>query len=247
MTSTNHLDHIDAFDTALQNYQLAPSALHTLSQTELVILVAPTSCGRSTLIRHLLRTGDYYFIISDTTRQPRSNDGVMEQDGVEYWFRNESDMLADIQAGKFLEAAVIHKQQVSGISMRELAKATEAGKIALTDAEIAGADNVHRLKPDTILLFVLPPSFEEWQRRINHRGVMEAGEYKRRMESAAAEFAHALQRDYYRFVINDTVENAAEQVTRITKLDETNADYQENARGLAEQLLDSTRLLLESL
>jgi len=83
-----------------------------LQQTKFVPLVAITSSGRNTLIRELLKTGEYHFIVSDTTRKPRTNDGVMEQSGVEYWFRDEDEVLQDVKDGKFLEAAVIHSQQV---------------------------------------------------------------------------------------------------------------------------------------
>src|ERR1700689_1309052 len=116
----NELVHGAEFRSALRDYHLSKAALQTLSQTKLVILVAPTSSGRNTIIWQLLKTGDYYFIVSDTTRQPRINDGKLERDGHEYWFRSEAEVLTDIQQGKYLEAAVIHNQQVSGISIREL-------------------------------------------------------------------------------------------------------------------------------
>lgn len=239
----NELLHIAEFRGALSNYHLSQAALQTLSQTKLVLLVAPTSSGRNTIIRELLKTGDYYFIVSDTTRKPRSNDGVLEETGREYWFRSEAEVLEDIKAGKFLEAAIIHNQQVSGISIRELQKAAAANKIAITDAEIVGVENAVKLKHDTIPIFVLPPSFEEWQRRLKHRGAMEPAEYQRRMASACAEFEHALQRNYYRFVINDTIEHAAEQITAITKLDHNDMELQAQARSLAERLLVETRTL----
>lgn len=243
----NHLKHIADFRSALQNYHLSPEALQTLSQTKLVLLVAPTSSGRNTIIRELLKTGDYHYIISDTTRKPRVNDGILEENGREYWFRTEEDVLADIKAGKFLEAAIIHNQQVSGISIRELQVARDTDKIAITDAEITGADNTTTFKPDTIALFVLPPDFEEWQRRIKHRGDMTAEEFKRRMESAVIEFAAALEHEYYRFVINDSVEHAAEQVTQIAKLDVTDPERQGEGRALAERLLLQTQSLLKAL
>ena len=130
----NELRQLTEFQDLLANYQLSKGALQTLSQTQLVLLVAPTSSGRNHLIRELMKTDDYYYIVSDTTRRPRTNDGIMEQSGVEYWFRDEADVLSDIRDGKYLEAAVIHQQQVSGISIRELQKATDLGKIAITDA-----------------------------------------------------------------------------------------------------------------
>lgn len=243
----NGLTNLEEFQTLLGNYKLSKAALQTLSQTQLVLLVAPTSSGRNHLIRELLKTGDYYYIVSDTTRKPRVNDGVMEQSGVEYWFRDEQAVLEDIRQGKYLEAAIIHQQQVSGISIRELQRATDEGKIAITDAEIAGIDNAIKLKPDTRGIFVLPPSFDEWQRRLHHRGDMHPEEYNRRMESAVAEFSAALEYDYYRFVINDDVSNAVQQINIISKLDILDTEQQARGRRLAEQLLLETRILLSSL
>jgi guanylate kinase len=243
----NSLTHLEEFRTLLADYKLSKKSLLTLSQTKLVLLAAPTSSGRNTIIRQLMKTGDYYFVISDTTRQPRINDGVPEQNGVEYWFRDEEAVLEDIKQGKYLEAAVIHNQQVSGISVRELQNATDAGKIAVTDAEIAGVDNAIKYKADTLGIFVLPPSFEEWQRRLRHRGEMDSEEYKRRMESAVKEFEAALEHDYYKFVINSSVEEAAEQVNTLAKLDEVDSALQARGRELAEQLVVETNSLLNTL
>ena len=243
----NELKYLDEFQTLLSDYKLSKQALQALSQTRLVLLVAPTSSGRNRLIRELMKTDDYYYIVSDTTRQPRSNDGVMEQSGVEYWFRDEADVLDDIRGGKYLEAAVIHKQQVSGISVRELKLATDKGKIAITDAEIAGIDNAIKLKPDTLGIFVLPPSFDEWQRRLHHRGDMHSEEYKRRMESAVVELSAALEHDYYRFVINDDIAGAVQQINAIAKLDTYTSEQHSVGRHLAEQLLLETSILLRSI
>lgn len=243
----NELANLDTFQSLLADYKLSKSALHTLSQTRLVLLVAPTSSGRNRLIRELLKTDDYYYIVSDTTRKPRINDGVMEQSGVEYWFRTEAEVLADIQNGQYLEAAVIHQQQVSGISIRELQRASDLAKIAITDAEVAGIDNAIKLKPDTLGIFVLPPSFDEWQRRLHHRGDMHPEEYRRRMESAVDEFSAGLEHDYYRFIINDDISEAVQQINSIAKLDTFDHEKQAQAKHLAEQLLLETRILLRNL
>src|SRR5579885_607634 len=112
----NRLEHLQEFKTVLANYRISPASQRILQQTNLVLLAAPTSAGRNTIIRELLKTGDYHYIVSDTTRQPRINDGIPEQNGVEYWFRSEADILKDLAAGQYVEAAIIHNQQVSGIS-----------------------------------------------------------------------------------------------------------------------------------
>lgn len=166
----------------------------------------------------------------------------MEKNGVEYFFRSESEVLADLKRGEFLEAAIIHSgQQVSGISMRELAKANTREKIAITDVEIIGASNIVSLKPDTKSFFVLPPNFDEWQRRLQHRGPMADAEMQLRVQSAELELEAALNKSFYIFVVNNIVELAAAKINHIVRLDEIDELEQKEARTLAEKLLQSTR------
>jgi len=210
----NQLVHAAEFREALTGYRLSDSAKQVLRDTRLALFVAPSASGRNTIIRELIKTGCYHFIVSDTTRRPRVNNGVMEQNGSEYWFRSEEEVLDEIKNGEFLEAAVIHNQQVSGISIRELQKAHDDNKIAITDIEIIGAANVHRLKPDVTAVFMVPPSFDIWLERIHSRGQMEPDEFMRRMESAERELSTALRADYYRFILNDTVEGTTAEVDK---------------------------------
>lgn len=212
--SMNQLVHAAEFRQALENYRLSDSAKQILRDTRVVLFVAPSASGRNTIIRELLKSGKYHFIISDTTRQPRVNNGVLEQNGREYWFRTEDEVLDEIKNGEFLEAAIIHNQQVSGISIRELEKARNDNKIAITDIEIIGADNVHRLNPDVLSIFMVPPSFDIWIERIHSRGQMAPDEFERRMESAERELSTALRVDYYRFILNDTVVGTAAEVDK---------------------------------
>jgi guanylate kinase len=242
----NKLKHLEEFQKALENYSISDASKQILLSTKLALMVGPTSCGRNTVIRELVKHGGYQFLVSDTTRAMRMNDGVMEQNGVEYWFRSEEDVLADLKAGTFLEAAIIHAQQVSGVSMRELQSARDHGAIGTTDIEIVGVDNIMAINPSAHAIFVLPPSFDEWQNRLHHRGAMAPAEKRRRMESAVEEFAHALEVDYYRFVINDTIEHAVSQVDAITS-GERNDAVESQGRALATDLLEKTQKLLTTL
>lgn len=208
----NRLHNLEEFKKLLRGYHISAHGQKLLSRSKLALLAAPTSSGRNTIIRELLKTGYYHYLVSDTTRLPRINDGIEERNGVEYWFREEEDVLSDLKAGKYLEAAVIHDQQVSGISLREIKAAQDESKIAITDIEMVGVETIVKAKPDAMVFFVVPPDYSEWQRRIKHRGHMTREEHRRRMESALAEFAHALEHKYYNFIINDTVDNALEQI-----------------------------------
>lgn len=237
----NRLLHIEEFRHALESYRLSDTARKKLEDLQLVLMVGPTSSGRNTIIRELVKTGAYHFIVSDTTREPRSNDGIPEQDGVEYWFRNEKDMLQDIRNGDFLEAAIIHNQQVSGISIRELAKARATNKIAIDEVEIKGADNAYRAKPDTIIIFSVPPGFEKWMQRLHKRGSLPDDEIYRRLESACLEFDAALTHDYYRFIINDDIDETVAIVDSMVRLGERHYEKEYEARELVKLLYRQTR------
>lgn len=240
----NELKLLNKFQQALKDYHVSEAGKAVLGQTQLVLLLAASSTGRNTLIKQLVKTGDYHFIVSDTTRKPRANDGVMEQNGVEYWFRTEEEMLEDILNGGLLEAEIIHGQQVSGISIRELKKASDEQKVAITDIDIGGVQNIVAAKPDTIAIMVLPPTFEEWQRRIISRSKMPESELIRRVETASKVFAAALEKPYFHFVINDNLQQAAMEINNIVKQNKVDSEQQAHNRQLAEQILIQTRAYL---
>ncbi|OGL34657.1 hypothetical protein A3F65_03070 [Candidatus Saccharibacteria bacterium RIFCSPHIGHO2_12_FULL_47_16b] len=234
----------DDFKRVLADYKVSDRAKRALDGLKLVIMVAPTSTGRNTIIDKLHQKADhYYFIVSDTTRIPQVRDGKLEANGVQYSFRSEEDMLADLKAGEFLEAALIHDQQVSGISIRELEKAKHRDKIAITDVEIIGADNIMRAKPDTMAIFVVPPSFEEWQNRIRSRGHMNEQEFKNRLLSADKELVAAIEHDYYQFVIADDLERTVGMIDAIATGQSNQAENQKG-RQLIKQIHQQLQVYL---
>ena len=238
---------IGEFEKALRDYHYSDAARRILADTKLVLLVGATASGRNTTITELVKTGRYYFIVSDTTRSPRENNGVLEQNGVEYFFRSEEEMLAEIKNGDFLEAEVIHGRQVSGISMRELEKANQEHKIAITDVDIGGIQNVMSLKPDTVAILMLPPSFEAWQQRIIGRGEMPAEVYKSRLETALRIFESAQQDTTLHFVINEDITTAAHIVDSLATGAEPDGDSEQAAHAVLDELLTRTRQKLSEL
>lgn len=235
------------FEAALKDYAVSSEGLDVLQQTPLMVMVAPTSTGRNTLINELLKTGNYYFLISDTTRPPRQNHGVWEQDGREYFFRSEDDMLRDIKAGMFLEAEVIHKQQVSGISIREIKKARQQGKIAITDVDLLGGINVARLKPDAWVICLVPPSFEEWLRRIHGRSKVEPEELRNRMETAIRIFQQTLQDDRFTFMVNVEKEDTVKVIENMVRTGAHHNADEVAVRNLVQQLWHQTEAYLKTL
>jgi guanylate kinase len=239
------LAHYTEFRETLADYIISDRAKQVLDGLELVLLVAPTSTGRNTVIKELVSDEGYYFVVSDTTREPQIRDGEKEENGVNYFFRTEEEVLADLEAGEFLEAAIIHEQQVSGLSIRELEKAKNLQKIAITDIEIVGADNVMKAKPDTTTIFLLPPSFEVWQQRMASRGHMGQQELVNRLRSAEKEFQAALQHDYYNFVVSENVEQSAAIIDDIAHGKPN--PHQGRGAGLIHQLQDNLQQKLASM
>lgn len=238
------LEHFSEFKEILSAYHTSEQAKEVLSKVKLVLLIAPTSVGKNTIIRRLLKQDKYYFVISDTTRPQRINDGVMEQNGREYWFRTEEEMLADLKNGEYLEAEIIHNQQVSGISIRELSKAVDADKVAINDVEIEGIHNVMAAKADTLPIMLLPPNYDEWQRRLSSRGRMSPVELRRRLESAKKIFDDGLRQDYYHFVITEDVEQSSQIIDAIVA-NKPNP-HQGRASGLIHQLQERLQATLDT-
>lgn len=240
ITSYNYtmfeLKHLDEFRQSLADYQMSDEAKRLVESVPYVGLTAITSSGRNTIIRELQKTGKFYFIVSDTTRPPRANNGVMEQNGVEYWFRTEEEVLADIQDGRYIEAAIIHNQQVSGQSIRELEIARDKKLIAINEFEVQGVDNILAVSQNLIPIFVLPPSYEEWIRRWTKRGEISDQERQRRIASARMELTMALKKGYYHFLVNDDLDKAVSGIQKIIA-GQIDPKHEETGKQVAREIL----------
>lgn len=240
------LEYFDKFQSILSDYEISAEGMELLEKTELVLMTSPTSAGRNAIIKELAKTDKYEYIISDTTRPKRVNNGDEEKDGVEYWFRNEEDFLKDLNGGLYLEADIIHGQQVSGISMRELKKATDHNKIAVDEVYYIGIDKIKKMKPETHAIFVLPPSYDVWLERLMKRGDMSTDEVNNRLKSAEMELQSTSDRDYYRYVVNDDLQQAANDVQRIVEHGEYSEEEHQAGKDLAWKLLASVKQQLYS-
>ena len=203
------LKNKSAFVKVLKNYEPSEEAKKLLAGMPLVILQGVSGSGRNTLIDYIVAHGNFHTVVSDTTRPPKVRDGRLEQDGIAYHFRSEDELLADLQKGMFLEAELIHDQQVSGINIQELVRASKSGKTPINEVARDGVVNIRRAKPTTIFFFIVPPSYDVWLQRLAKREIMSDEELSNRKRSAIAEIDTALATEDFHFVINDTVERAA--------------------------------------
>lgn len=229
---------IKEFREVLNNYSMSEHGKSVLARANLLAIDGPTAGGRNTIIGELVKTGRYMHIISDTTRPKRMNDGIEEQDGLQYWFRGEQRVLDDLRAGEYIEAAIIHNQQVSGTPIREIEDALNHDKISVLDIQYNGVDSVISEKSDTCVVWVTPPSFEEWITRLRKRGSMSDEEFHNRISSARVEYQHSLDNPYYKHVINDNYLLATERIRRIVETGDYTEDENERAKKISALVLE---------
>lgn len=168
----------------------------------LYVVSAPSGAGKTTLTRMLLAADAAIKLsISYTTRTPRPG----EQDGREYHFIDVARFEAMRDAGDFLEWAHVHGNYY-GTSQRWIVDQRTSGKDVLLEIDWQGAQQVRKLFPDAIGIFVLPPSVEELRRRLVGRGQDSAEVIDRRVAAARAEIAHVGEFDYV--IINNDLAQA---------------------------------------
>lgn len=220
------------FISVLKDYTISDDHRTALGEITLVLLVGITGSGKNAIMHRLSESGEFHVVVSDTTRPPRAG----EQNGREYWFRDEADILADLRDGTFVEAALIHNQQVSGTNTREFEVALSQHKIALNEVDVIGVENFLKEKPDIIPIFVIPPSIEVWQQRLQNRGDMSPADLKNRLQSSLVEIKTALAKPYYHFLINDDLDDALHGVRKISK-GIINPEHDAHGRQVAQELL----------
>lgn len=220
------------------NYKPDGKAISIVRETPIVLLVGVSGAGKDTIKHHLLETGKYHHIISHTTRAPRENAGVMEQDGVEYHFVSKEKAVEMLQNGEFVEANV-YSDNLYGTSVAEIAQAKREGRIAITDLEVQGVAEYKAISPNIIALFILPPDFSEWQRRLYARyGSNDAdpADIQKRMHTAISELDEALHQPYYHFIVNENLTDAVVAADKIAHDHDSFNTIDRSFRKWAEQL-----------
>lgn len=173
------------------------------------IISGPSGVGKSTVLKELFRgRDDLYFSISATTREPREG----EVNGVHYHFIDVDRFQKLIDEDAFLEYAE-YVGNFYGTPKKFVDEAMEQWKDVVLDIEVQGALQVHTKRPDTIRIFIAPPSWEELERRLVGRGTDSRDKINKRLVRAKVEFQTANTYDY--FVINDTVEQAVREINAI--------------------------------
>lgn len=175
----------------------------------LLVISGASGVGKSTVIAELLRRRtQLYFSVSWTTRAPRPG----EVDGVNYHFTDRADFEARIAAGDFLEHAA-YVDNYYGTARSQVKQKRAEGFDVLLDIEVQGAAQVKQNSPDAVTVFIVPPSFEELEKRLRDRGTDSEEKIRGRLARAREEVREARGYDY--IVVNDRVERAVEELLAI--------------------------------
>ncbi len=181
-------------------------------KTDLIVISGPSGVGKKTVVEAILAQSDRYVVsISATTRKPRTG----EIAGKDYYFLTTRQFQKRIQEKAFVEWAKVH-DRFYGTPIENLRIAREHHQHLVLEIDVQGGMAIKkRIIDQALLIFLLPPTFQDLLLRLNKRGTESEEEIERRMETAKLEIKYANEYDYR--VINDQAERAAAEIIQIVE------------------------------
>lgn len=183
----------------------------------LIIVSGPAGTGKGTVIRALLEKNDAVKVLpSVTTRNPRKG----EKEGRDYYFRSKDEFKRMIENNEFAEW-VEYCENYYGTPAKQLEESLKSGIDIIVEKEVEGAIKIKERYPDSILIFLLPPSFNELKRRIKSRGTEDLLMIDKRLKRACEELNYASRYDYV--VKNEYISETANNINCIIKAEKLKA------------------------
>jgi len=227
----------------IETYAAPKDAVKLIKDTKIALLVGISGAGKDTIKHALLRQPGFAEIVSHTTRAPRQNEGILEQDGVDYHYVSEDEVRNMLKNGEFVEAKFVHGT-VYGTSIADVNRAAEAG-IAITDVDVQGVEEYKKVSNEVIAIFVVPPNYETWLARLKRRYATNEEflrEWPKRRATAIQELTRALELPYYHCVINDDLDRAVQASSEIAHRADVFTRKDDEARLVARDLLEQIKL-----
>ena len=191
----------------------------------LIVISGPSGTGKGTICKELLSRNipDLELSISVTTRKPRAG----ELEGLNYFFKDKAKFIEMIENNEFIEYARVYDNYY-GTPKQYVFDRLNEGKDVILEIDTQGAVNVKNIFDEGILIFIVPPSFEELKNRILNRGTETEEDIKKRLKCANEELKLSSYYDY--LIVNDNIKKAADKVESILqaekcKIKRINIDY----------------------
>ncbi len=182
-----------------------------MKRGRLFILSGPSGVGKGTVRARLFeKIPDLVYSVSCTTRPPREG----ESEGIQYRFLDEDTFRVFAREGRFLEWANVHGH-LYGTLLEDVERQLEKGKSVILEIDVQGALQVKEKVPDSVMIFILPPSFQELEKRLSARGTEAKEAFETRLRNASSEISFSGRYDYS--VVNDQVERAATEIAEIIR------------------------------
>jgi len=195
-----------------------------------LVLSSPSGGGKSTIARKLLQArDDVGYSVSATTRARRNG----EVEGTDYFFLGREEFQRRTEAGEFAEWAT-YGGQWYGTLRSELERLFREGKHPVLDIEVEGARQLRLHYPETVRVFILPPTGADLVKRLRERNTEPADVVRGRLERASVELESAAEYDYV--VVNDDIVSAVEHVAAIIESESRKVKRQPELVRLLEQL-----------
>ena len=179
-----------------------------MKKGKFVIISGPSGVGKDTICDELVKKGVGRYSVSMTTRKKRSN----EIEGISYFFVSKEEFERHIEEDYFLEYAM-YNGNYYGTPNEFIKETTNNGDNVIAILEIKGAINAKRIFSNAITIFIMPPTFEELERRIRERGTDSEDVIRQRLKIAKEEIKNSNKYDYV--VINNTVDEAVLEIENI--------------------------------
>lgn len=197
-----------------------------------VVLSAPSGGGKTTIARALLkRRPDLGYSVSCTTRSPRPG----EVDGRDYYFLSRPEFLRRRESGDFAESAEVHGN-LYGTLKSEVRRVLSGGQHVVMDIDVQGAVQLVRAFPETVTIFVLPPSGDVLLDRLKARNTESASELAARLQSALQELQAV--GEYMYVIVNDDLEEAIQRVSSIIDAEVVSRDRLADLRHQVADLIE---------
>lgn len=195
----------------------------------LIVVSAPSGCGKGTILSEVLKDDRFYYSVSATTRSPR----LGEVNGVTYHFITKQDFEERIKNNAMLEYAE-YCGNYYGTPKKEIDEMRERGKNVILEIEVQGAMKVREICPDAVFIFVLPPSVAELERRLKKRATETDDVIAQRVSQARSEIELARKYDYV--VVNAALEDAINDFKTVIKAEELKVS---NAQDLIDEVINN--------